>query len=185
MEPWIETYTGRRFDLLDPQPEMICIEDIAHSLSQQCRFTGHTRCFYSVAEHCWHVSSLCPAYPLWGLLHDASEAYLTDLARPVKQATPIGPVYLAVEAKIMKAICGRFKLLPVDTMPKEVKCGDNTLLLAERNALMNPESVLMWDMAQFRGATKESVESVQIRAWTPQEAEQFFLERFDSLTGEK
>src|SRR5271165_7548492 len=83
---WIQTYTGRVMYPLDPRPEEINIIDIAHALSNLCRFTGHVRTFYSVAEHSVRVSQHCdPKDALWGLLHDASEAYLADMSRPMKR----------------------------------------------------------------------------------------------------
>src|ERR1039457_118422 len=83
---FIGTFSGLRFWPLDPNPEKILIDDIAHALAHQCRFGGHASRFYSVAEHSVHVSRLCPPEDaLWGLLHDASEAYLVDLPRPLKQ----------------------------------------------------------------------------------------------------
>src|SRR5579885_2784587 len=82
---WIQTYCGVAFYPLDPRPEEILIEDIAHALSMLCRFTGHVKRFYSVAQHCVYVSHRCdPKDALWGLLHDAAEAYLNDISRPVK-----------------------------------------------------------------------------------------------------
>lgn len=88
--PWIQTVSGKRFYLLDPRPEMICLEDIAHALGQLCRFTGHTRQFLSVAEHSVTVSHLLkpfgPAAELAGLLHDAAEAYIGDVNNPLKVA---------------------------------------------------------------------------------------------------
>lgn len=88
--PWIQTVSGKRFYLLDPRPEMICLEDIAHALGQLCRFTGHTRSFLSVAEHSVTVSHLLkpfgPAAELAGLLHDAAEAYIGDVNNPLKVA---------------------------------------------------------------------------------------------------
>src|ERR1017187_10636100 len=76
----ITTFSGIHFWPLLPNPADIRIEDIAHALSNQCRFAGHAREFYSVAEHSVRVSQLCPPEDaLWGLLHDASEAYLTDV----------------------------------------------------------------------------------------------------------
>lgn len=79
---WILTSTGRQFWPLQPRADEICIEDIAHHLSMQCRFTGATRFHYSVAQHSVLVSQLAPdgENPLWGLLHDAAEAYLVDVA---------------------------------------------------------------------------------------------------------
>ena len=77
---WLQTYTGIQFWPLDPRPEEIDIQDIAHALSLLCRFNGHCQRFYSVAEHSVHVSTiLAPEFGLWGLLHDAAEAYLSDI----------------------------------------------------------------------------------------------------------
>ncbi|HKK06533.1 MAG TPA: hypothetical protein VKA50_11875 [Gammaproteobacteria bacterium] len=82
---WILTYTGRRVDLLDPDPATIEPEDIAHALSNMCRFNGHCRHFYSVAEHSWHVALLVSREnALQGLMHDAAEAYVADITRPLK-----------------------------------------------------------------------------------------------------
>lgn len=79
------TFSGRSVSLYDPTPEMICIEDIAHALSHVCRFGGHTREFYSVAQHSCLVSYLAPAeWRLAALMHDATEAYLGDVIRPLK-----------------------------------------------------------------------------------------------------
>ena len=84
---WIQTFTGRAFYVLDPRPEDVDIEDIAHALSMQCRFAGHCREFYSVAQHSVTASWLVPPEDaLWGLLHDAAEAYVVDLPRPIKRA---------------------------------------------------------------------------------------------------
>src|SRR5712664_1181267 len=89
--PWIETFTGHAFYLLDPRPEDILIEDIAHALSQACRFTCHTRRFYSVAEHSYHIAVLCEKeYKLGGLLDDAEETYLGDMNRPLKHHASLG-----------------------------------------------------------------------------------------------
>src|SRR5271156_4912831 len=80
---WIQTFTGKKFYPFNPKPQDIDIRDIAHALSNICRFTGHTKRFYSVAEHSRNVAKLVPAHmKLQALLHDASEAYLCDIARP-------------------------------------------------------------------------------------------------------
>jgi hypothetical protein len=82
---WMQTYTGRQFWPIDPRADEIDIVDIAHALSQQCRFAGHCKSFYSVATHSWHTSNVCNSEnALWGLLHDAAEAYLVDLPTPIK-----------------------------------------------------------------------------------------------------
>ena len=81
---WIQTYTKKKFDLLDPKPEMVCIEDVAHHLSNVCRFSGACSEFYSVAQHSVLVSEVCsPDSAVWGLLHDAGEAYYGDIVTPI------------------------------------------------------------------------------------------------------
>lgn len=133
----IVTYTGKIIETLNPDPGQICVEDIAHALSNLCRFTGHTKEFYSVAQHSVLVSSLCPKEDaMWGLLHDATEAYVSDIARPIKKFTEWGSGYLDVEAALMEAVCERFGLDP--EMPASVKDADDKLLVAEIHALMPP-----------------------------------------------
>lgn len=84
---WIQTFSGRQFFPLEPRVEDVCIEDIAHGLSNLCRYAGHCECFYSVAQHCLLVSRVVPReHALRGLLHDASEAYLIDVPRPIKHS---------------------------------------------------------------------------------------------------
>lgn len=86
---WILTSTGKRFDLLEPDADMIDPWDICHSLAHLCRFNGHTREFYSVAQHSCIVAELVPEeHKLAALLHDATEAYLGDITRPLKQWMP-------------------------------------------------------------------------------------------------
>src|ERR1035441_1601867 len=96
----ITTFSGVRFWPLIPNPADIRIEDIAHALSNQCRFGGHTREFYSVAEHSVRVSQLCtPENALWGLLHDASEAYLSDVTAPITELPQL-EAYRAAERSL-------------------------------------------------------------------------------------
>ena len=104
MEPWIETFTGKQFYFLDPTRDSIDIRDIAHSLAYTCRYTGHCKRFYSVAEHSILVSYLADD-PLAGLLHDASEAYITDIASPIK---PHLTNYKELEDMLMGHIADRF-----------------------------------------------------------------------------
>src|ERR1700757_1336901 len=99
-DAWIQTFSGKRFSLLEPQPDQICIEDIAHALSLQARFTGHVKYHYSVAQHCWYASQIvAPEFALEALMHDASEAYIGDMSRPMKHFTTAGVEYMKVEAK--------------------------------------------------------------------------------------
>ncbi len=92
LDGFLPTCTGRSVHILNPRPEEIDIEDVAHALSHACRFAGHVPAFYSVAQHSILVSELLDARTaLWGLLHDASEAYLHDLTRPLKRALAATP----------------------------------------------------------------------------------------------
>jgi hypothetical protein len=115
---WIETYTGKAIYIQDPQPEDLSIIDIAWSLSLQCRYNGHTQRFYSVAEHCVLLSLALPEeLALTGLLHDASEAYLTDLPRPLKRCLPD---YATYENKLMQCIADAFDIeWPLPGLVKE------------------------------------------------------------------
>lgn len=118
---FMQSYTGKKFYSLDPRPEDIDIVDIAHALSMQCRYNGHYRRFYSVAEHCVLLSKLFTAeYALWALLHDETEAYVGDMVRPLKAHLPD---YCAAEDRVMIAIAERFGLESA-VMPPEVVAAD-------------------------------------------------------------
>lgn len=139
---WIITYTGRAVYPLDLRPEDVCIDDIAHALSLQCRWGGHTREFYSVAEHSVRVALLCPIeHRLWGLLHDAAEAYLIDVPRPLK-GTPDLAAYRMAEHNAMRAICEAFDL-PLE-MPAVVAEADDILLATEARDLLPPSLLEQW-----------------------------------------
>ena len=173
MTPWIQTYTGKQFDLRDPTPSMICIEDIAHSLSNLCRYVGHSKTFYSVAQHSVIVSYNCTDVR-WGLMHDAAEAYIGDISRPLK--TLLRDIK-EIELEIMHTIANKFALpLPI---PDEIETVDNILLATERLYFME-------EIPTFWGIDYEDVEPLplpinKIVAWTPQAAEQEFLRRFHEL----
>lgn len=104
----IRTFTGEYVNVFDPDPETIKIEDISHSLSMQCRFGGHLRSFYSVAQHCLNCSYIISReyLQLGALLHDASEAYLLDIPRPIKQRLPD---YKKIEDNLMVVIAKKFR----------------------------------------------------------------------------
>ena len=168
---WILTYTGRQFWPFNPRPEDICIEDIAHALSCLCRFGGHTTEFYSVAQHSV-LASLCvhPSYKLEALLHDASEAYLVDVPRPIKQH-PDMLVYREAERAVEGVIIAAFGLNPEATY--NVRDTDELLLRAERQQLMPPSE--HWpDRLQILRLT--------IEPWTPQQAETAFLDRLAEVS---
>lgn len=166
----MQTFSGRQFWPLDPDPAAIDIIDIAHALSNACRYAGHVLRFYSVAEHSVHVAMhVSKANAKWALLHDASEAYLVDVPRPVK---PFLPGYYAAESLVMAAVCRRFGL--PETMPAEVKDIDDRILMDEREQLMAPG--VQWNL---RGPAV----GVVCEGWSPTEAEQAFLATFDDLFG--
>jgi hypothetical protein len=163
---WIQTYLGGKFYTLDPRPEEVELEDIAHALSMTCRYNGHCERFYSVAEHSVLVARHLPLrFKLWGLLHDASEAYVNDINRPTKKYMP---EYKTIEANIMIAICQRFDLDLRE--PPEVKAVDNGILQdeCEQNMKKPPAE---WHITDPKLGIK-------LKFWTPPEAKYWFLETF-------
>lgn len=169
----IITFTGRMMNPLDPKPSDIDILDIAHALSNCCRFCGHVRSFYSVAQHSVLVSRIvAPEHALIALMHDASEAYLSDIARPIKQQPEFGDVYKAAEERLMLAIGERFGFdWP---MPPEVHVADEILLRSEQRDLMPPSP----DLLSYEGALLGET----IRSWGPTWAEFEFLGAYRKLT---
>lgn len=156
---------------LDLQPEHIHIEDIAHHLSHQCRYSGATREFYSVAQH-----SVLAAYQgrssessMWLLLHDAQEAYLQDMARPLKDDPDFGRAYREAELRAEVVISEVFELPnPFPSLVKEV---DLRLLATERRDLLPPGG---------RWKILEGIEPYEweITPWPPEVARQLFLSAF-------
>ncbi|MEO1721009.1 MAG: phosphohydrolase [Pseudomonadota bacterium] len=168
-DAWIMTASGGRFHPLDPKPDEVKLEDIAQALSNTCRYSGHCTEFYSVAEHCVHVSNFVPPqYAAWGLLHDAGEAYLADIARPVK---PFLPGFAAIEKKIMAAVCTHFGL-PLQE-PTEVKRVDTAILVDEAQQLMDGD-ISGWHLP-------EPPLGVKLRPWSPEQARHVFLSRARAL----
>ncbi|XUX01199.1 MAG: phosphohydrolase [Dehalogenimonas sp.] len=141
---WIETYSGRRVYPLDMTPEDITAADIAHALAMKCRYGGHSKYFYSVAEHSVRVSHLVPSrLELPALLHDAAEAYLPDIVRPIKQHLPL---LVEAEKRIMDCVARKFypdlKLTEEDHAL--IKRADNIMLLTEGSQLM-PKGIEGWE----------------------------------------
>lgn len=162
MRPDILTVGGSYFDFLDPQLCEIRIEDIAHALSHICRFTGHTR----------HLSSAVPdEHALAGLLHDAAEAFIGDVAKPLKSLLPD---YKVIESRVERAVLGRFGL--PDVLPREVKHADLVLLATEKRDLM-PAHLDQW-------ACLDAVEplALTIVPLSPAQARAEFLDRYRFLT---
>jgi 5'-deoxynucleotidase YfbR-like HD superfamily hydrolase len=173
---WMQTFTGRKVFPLNLLPEDVCLADIAHALSMQCRFSGHVREFYSVAQHSVLVSVYCdPAYALLGLLHDASEAYLMDLPRPLKHS-PFFAFYREQEAAAMAAILNHFDpfcMWPPHLQPS-IKEADDRMLATEARDLMAP---LHPEWRSLKAPYTRRVVS-----WSPEEAEIAFLRRFKVIT---
>lgn len=171
-EAWIQTYSGRRFTPTKPHIDSIVIQDIAHALSMQCRFSGHIKKFYSVAQHSVLVSYLCNNEDaLWGLLHDASEAYLVDVPMPLKRSGKFD-AYLGFEANMQLAICKRFGLSEKE--PPSVKVADKLMLATEARDLLG----------KARSDWKIDVQPVpfKIDPLDPQKAKDLFMKRFFELT---
>lgn len=112
---WIRVHTGGRYYPLDPRLDEINIEDIAWSLPMLCRYNGHIDRFYSVAEHCWLLSYAVPEeYAFEALLHDASEAYMSDIPRPLKYADELSQ-FREIEDRNTMAINRKFQICNVLT----------------------------------------------------------------------
>jgi hypothetical protein len=163
--------SGTEFDFLDPESSRFSIEDIAHGLAHTCRYSGQCRRFYSVAEHCLHVSELVSTHPLAALLHDASEAFIGDVTRPLKQLLP---EYKRIEAKVEKAIFDRFGI-PYP-LPKEVKAADLRVLAAEQTQIM-PKGTARW---AIHAGVEPAV--IKVTYLSPEAAKASFLDRYKSLT---
>lgn len=174
----IALYGGDRFYLLNPRQEDIKISDIAHALSLQCRWTGHCRFHYSVAQHSVYCSYLGPDNEaLDRLMHDASEAYMADMSRPLKHYTPAGKYYMEQETIVQGAIRERFGLGPE---PESVHIADNQMMYAEKDQIMNG---LDFGLVKGQEAIHpdEGTAKVRIAKWSPEFAEAQFLERFTEL----
>jgi 5'-deoxynucleotidase YfbR-like HD superfamily hydrolase len=185
---FIWTVSGKQFWPLDPRADEICIEDIAHALSNVCRFTGHASRFYSVAEHSCHVANLIgeeckrlgrskdiPQLKMAGLLHDASEAYLCDLSGPIKGATRFGTLYKRFEAGLQSAVEQRFGCPSLDSAI--VRWADKVMLAHEMQALIQSRAVLHVDVSLAAGADMPDLRE----PWTPSVARCNFLEAYAEI----
>jgi hypothetical protein len=179
---WMQTYTGRAFYPLAPRAEDVNELDIAHSLSMQCRYNGHVQRFYSVAEHCILMADYildesgvlgdetAREHALWALLHDAAEAYIGDMVRPLKLHMP---TFCEADDNVTGVIADRFGLVS-RTIPPEVKAIDTRILLDERAALLGtpPGNWAMEGMEPL---------GITIRGWQPEQAKREYLIRLAEL----
>jgi uncharacterized protein len=181
------TFTGQKFHLLNPSADEVHLEDIAHALALENRFCGATPKPYSVAQHSVLVSYRAEriaeaSYPehqesirriaLWGLFHDAAEAYLKDLHRPLKHALP---EYEFVESRVMRVICEHFGL-HVFSMPASVRQADNEILACELRDLWAAPRTSIWRNES------QPAPNVHVAAWDWKDAEGAFHDRFVELT---
>ena len=168
MSSYITTYTGLHFYPTEPNPDGLRIEDIAHALSLLCRGNGHTKTFFSVGQHCLHCAREAQArgysrrVALACLLHDASEAYLSDVPRPFKQSMP---QYRVLENRLLDVIYTKFLGAPLTNEEAVlVKQIDDDMLYFDLCVLLNepsnePEtemkSVFSYDVLPFETVERE------------------------------
>lgn len=179
---WIQTFTGKKFFPLDPDPSSIDIKDIAHALSMLCRYVGHVSRFYSVAEHSVRISRKLEerGYSVnvirWGLMHDASEAYLGDVSRPVKHQIALAG-YRDAESNLQEMIAKRFGISREE--PFVVRNIDTEILGTEAHYLKSPVHPDWYTQVKLAPAWRLSL--FDKLGWSPKRAEAEFLERFRYL----
>ena len=176
----IETFSGRMVEPLRPNSDDIALEDIARSLSMQCRFNGHCARFYSVAEHSVNTAEVAlrltdgdSMAALFALLHDASEAYLCDLPRPIKSAFPN---YLEWEKRLSDMIFAKFAGSLPDAETAEVVRRADDIMLATEAAELTSSRAADWGIAELK------VDYIGSLGISPPEAEKMFLDRFREIT---
>lgn len=177
-DAWLQTSSGAKFTFFDPQVLHIRIEDIAASLSKQCRFNGHTKDFYSVAQHSIYVCDIVTdrAKP-WALMHDGYEAYVSDIVNPMKVHLP-----LVKEAEHLgqEALIDRFNIPIDDKIEAEVHAADRYMVFREAAALLpNPELIKEWGLPRIPFYPQQEIGNIV--GWPWQAAERLFLERFREL----
>lgn len=173
----IQTFKGNLFDFLDLENNIIDIEDVAHSLANQCRWTGHTKHFYSIAQHSCYCYDIAwknyrdrPEIALEALLHDGSEFAMIDLSRPLKS---ILPDYSSLQLKVEKQFAYKFGI--PELMSKEVREIDDRMLVTEYYQLFNKQ--IHPNLIHFY--VKEYPKSeLRIAPWTPEVSNAQFLDRY-------
>lgn len=170
MQTWIVTHSGKRIDFLNPDPDQICIEDIAHALAMLPRFNGHTDRPYSIGQHSWwcsiHVDSANPNVKLDALMHDASEAYTGDITSPLKALLP---EFRVIEKRLMSAIRTKFDLLP----SKHPKTQEIDMIMRATEADYLGVDTTGWDIPTSMG--------IVLTPWPWGNVKSRFIERFNRL----
>ncbi|MGY8666255.1 hypothetical protein Q3C01_28440 [Bradyrhizobium sp. UFLA05-109] len=168
--PTIMLRSGAWFDFCAPASSDFTIEDIAHGLANTCRYSGQCDDFYSVAEHSILVSQVADGCEFEALLHDAAEAFVGDITRPLKQMLPD---YKKIEIEVERAILDRFGISW--PLPEKVKLADLRVLAAEQRQIM-PEGTDTWAREQ-----RVDPAPIVVRHLSPKDAKRIFLERFEAL----
>lgn len=186
---FVRTYSGKSVYPFNPSKEQFCIEDIAQALSNQCRFNGHLTEFYSVAQHSVYVSRMLRGeHRLFGLLHDAAEAYISDIPTPVKRFLPAE--LHRVEDNIMTHIADQFGFELSKASCEAVKRADYYLLCAEARQL-HPDFKNFfeaWDIGPDIMAmppTPLNGIDPEFRPWMPKDAKRNFINEFGKIRGGK
>lgn len=171
----VKTYSGKSLDLCKPDPAAICIEDIAHHLAQINRYNGACPYPFSVAQHSLLVARILPYnLKLYGLLHDASEAYIGDLVSPAKRIPALGQVFKPLEHRVQSAIYMRFGLDP-NADYTEIKAADDAVQALEMGRLNR------WpDLVELDQLPDPAHVSIEERPWL--EVRQEFLTMYSILT---
>lgn len=170
--PTIQLAGGHYFNLLDPWNSEFEIQDVAHGLAHLCRFTGHTRTFYSVAQHSVMVSLILPSeLAMAGLFHDAQEAFIGDMSTPLKNLLP---GYREIEREVERAVHARFGL--PERLPPEVKQADLIMLATEKRDLM-PACDMAWHLLE--GITPLPA---RIEPLGPDAARALFMRRYTEIS---
>jgi hypothetical protein len=179
--PYLQTVSGRWVNPFDPDPAQLDAADIARALANLCRFGGHSRVFYSVAQHCVIVSLIVEERggdaedAFAALMHDAGEAYLGDMPHPLKHRSALGPAFRDAEARLEEAIRDRFGIKP-DVA--DIKAVDRALLATERRAF----SAEIWHWPEL-----EDVEPLELELtpWSPDRAAEEFAARYAELSARR
>ncbi len=175
--PWMTTFVGKRFYPMSPKLDDVCIEDIAHALSNCCRWSGHTTVFYSVAQHCVLTSLVADRpYRMAMLLHDAAEAYMGDLVRPLKRGTRMGQTFAVMEDRIQEVILEAFNVVGPSKSLQRI--WDNRVLLAEADDLINQDWISA--LRDRLKVTRWPPEKIQPLA--PAKAKRLFMNRYLELS---
>lgn len=177
---WFLTHTGKQFRPLVPRAQDVTLLDIAHALSNVCRYGGHVREFYSVAQHSVHVARIVqePELQLHALMHDAAEAYCGDVIRPLKVCLP---EYKPIERRIEAVILEAFGMRELTSSEKRtIKDADLVALVTERRDLC---AYAPGDRAWNEDALGIQPDPVELKPLSPHAAESVFLNTFFELRG--